>query len=136
MPFYSVNGIKIDPTVFSRRIFSPRGLIGSVLNRFCGYGTKIPFTLFSLFASYQHCKFGNSAFFSGRARRGPQTIWRTHGSTVKITGSGQITGIPRAIIRAGTQPGIQNFCPCSIVPHFFVSRKRVARAADNKAYPR
>ena len=63
MPFYSVNGIKIDPTVFSRRIFSPQNRSDSVLNRFCGYGTKIPFTLFSLFASYQHCKFGNSAFF-------------------------------------------------------------------------
>ena len=63
MPFYSVNGIKIDPTVFFRRIFSPRGLIGSVLNRFCGYGTKIPFTLFSLFASFSTLQIREFRFF-------------------------------------------------------------------------
>ena len=63
MPFYSVNGIKIDPTVFFRRIFSPRGLFGSVLNRFCGYGTKIPFTLFSLFASFSTLQIREFRFF-------------------------------------------------------------------------
>ena len=63
MPFYSVNGIKIDPTVFSRRIFSPQNRSDSVLNRFCGYGTKIPFTLFSLFASFSTLQIREFRFF-------------------------------------------------------------------------
>ncbi len=119
MPFYSVNGIKIDPTVFSRRIFSPQNRSDSVLNRFCGYGTKIPFTLFSLFASYQHCKFGNSAFFSGRARRGPQTIWRINRGIATITDSGQRIGNRRVTRTAGTQPGNAKFLPLLYCTTFF-----------------
>ena len=71
MPYYSVNGIKIDPTVFSRRIFSPQNRSDSVLNRFCGYGTKIPFTLFSLFASFSTLQIREFRFFqwTSEARR-------------------------------------------------------------------
>ena len=45
-------------------------------------------------------------FLNGRAKRGPQTIWRHHGSSVINTGSGQRIGIARVIKSAGTQPNI------------------------------
>ena len=106
MPFYSVNGIKIDPTVFFRRIFSPQNRSDRFWTAFAVTGQKFPSRSFRCLLRFQHCKFGNSAFFSGRARRGPQTIWRTHGGIVIITGSGQIIGIRRVIIIAGTQPGV------------------------------
>ena len=119
MPFYSVNGIKIDPTVFSRRIFSPQNRSDRFWTAFAVTGQKFPSRSFRCLLRFQHCKFGNSAFFSGRARRGPQTIWRTHGGTVKNTGSGQRTGKRRASTTAGTQPGNTKFLPLLYCTTFF-----------------
>lgn len=47
MPFYSVNGIKIDPTVFFRRIFSPRVRSDMICLRKIRRQDKVPFTLLS-----------------------------------------------------------------------------------------
>ena len=74
-------------------------------------GQKFPSRSFRCLLRFQHCKFGNSAFFSGRARRGPQTIRRIYISNRKITVNSQNSGIHRVTMMAGTQPGNAKLLP-------------------------
>ena len=100
---FTLNFLKENP------LKSPIGSASPPQKFFSGGRTKVHFTLISCCFYVDHNKkSGKIRFFSsGRVKRGPQTIWRTHGGIVIITGSGQIIGIRRVIIKAGTQPGIQ-----------------------------
>ena len=90
------------------------------MNRFCGYGTKIPFTLFSLFASFSTLQIREFRFFSsGQVKRGPQTIWRIYISNRKITVNSQNSGIHRVTMMAGTQPGNAKLLPLLYCTTFF-----------------